>query len=111
VADLYGNVEIFPSDSIRVTNLGAELLGSPIGTPGLMHEFVEQRIDKISVVDLEVEFTEDAHVDLALHHGRLGFGKVIHLLRTCCPSEILKALGALMIDFVLGLQVSIAPLS
>jgi len=89
-----GNMEIFPSDIIRVTNLGPELLGSPIGTPEFMHEFVEQRIDKISVVDLEVEFMEEAHVDLSLLRGRLGFGKVSHLLRTCCPSDILKALGA-----------------
>jgi len=40
-----GNGEIFPSDIIRVPNVGVELLGSSISTLEFMHGFVEQRID------------------------------------------------------------------
>ena len=46
------------------------------------------------MVDLELEEMDDAQIELALLRGCLGFGKVVHLLRTCPPSDILEALGA-----------------
>jgi ubiquitin carboxyl-terminal hydrolase 44/49 len=85
-------VEVFPSQIIRVPNRGVELLGSPIGSQEFMREFVKQRVEKISTVDLQLEEMDDAQIELALLRGCLGFGKVVHLLRTCPPPDILEAL-------------------
>ena len=35
---------------------------------------------------------DDAQIELDLLRKCLGFGKVVHLLRTCPPSDILEAL-------------------
>ena len=85
-------MEVFPSQIIRVPNLGVELLGSPIGSQEFMRDFVEKRVKKISKVDLQLEEMDDAQIKLALLRGCLGFGKVIYLLRTCPPPDILEAL-------------------
>jgi hypothetical protein len=57
-----------------------------------MSEFVEQRVEKVAEVHSILEEMDDAQIELALLCVCLGFGKVVHLLRTCPPPDILEAL-------------------
>ena len=83
---------VYPSQIVHVPNHGVELLGSPIGSREFVTDFLERRIQKVAEVHSILEEMDDAQIELALLRGCLGFGKVVHLLRTCPPSDILQAL-------------------
>ena len=57
-----------------------------------MTDFLERRIEKVVEVHSILEEMDDAQIELTLLCGCLGFGKVVHLICTFPPSDILHAL-------------------
>jgi hypothetical protein len=82
----------FPAEVDRVSNEGVKLLGAPIGTKKFTTDFVRKKLKVLKDVCDLLREVDNAQVELGLFRGCLSFNKINHLLRTCPPDLLEKAL-------------------
>ena len=79
---------------IPTTSEGFTLLGSPIGPSTFCEGSVSRRIHKVQEIVARLNDLEDSQSECTLLRSCLALPKLAHVLRTCPPSLIPKALGS-----------------
>lgn len=80
--------------SIPVTNVGFDLLGSPIGPLSHCESFVLKRVEKVQDILSKLSDLQEFQMETTLLRSCLALPKVAFALRTCPPILIQQALVA-----------------
>jgi len=83
----------FPTEFVRCSSEGVDLLGAPIGSPAYIQNFTAERLDKICSLLSTMELMDAPQESLLLLRYCTGMPKFIYLLRTCKPDSILSEIS------------------